>query len=146
MTILVSKILAAMATVALLMGGVVALTVQDLSLGSVDVSSEYTATSTAEAATYGAGITATAQVKTTGGTLGSVVVTGAATGIVNLYDATTSDATLRASSKATSTLLLVSLPASLAAGTYTFDVRFRDGLLLDLESGVMPTTTITFRN
>jgi len=34
MTILVSKILTAMAAVALLMGGVVALTVQDLSLGS----------------------------------------------------------------------------------------------------------------
>ena len=133
-----------MATVALLMGGLVALQVKDLSLGSVSVSNEYRATSTALSAGYGAG-TVDAQIKTGYGTLGSVVVLGADTGVVNLYDATTTDATLRASSKATSTILITSLPASLVAGTYTFDVRFNDGLLLDLVQGNMPTTTITFR-
>lgn len=145
MTILVSKILAAMAAVALLLGGVVALTVQDLSLGSVAVSNEYQATSTAESADRGA-FTGSRVIKTGRGTLGSVMITGAATGIVYLYDATTTNADFRAASKATTTLLIVEFPASTAEGTYVFDISFNDGLYFDLASGVMPTTTVTFRN
>jgi len=145
MTILVSKILAGLAVVALLLGGLLSMTVQDLSLGSVAVSSEYQATSTAESADRGAFI-GSRVIKTGHGTLGSVMITGAATGIVYLYDATTTDATARASSKATTTMLIAEFPASTAEGTYVFDVSFKDGLYFDLASGVMPTTTVTFRN
>ncbi len=76
-------------------------------------------------------------------TLGSVIITGATTGVWNIYDATTSDVTKR--KLASSSLLVASFPASLATGTYTFDVRLNDGLFIDLQSGSLPTTTITWR-
>lgn len=115
-----------------------------LSLGSIETGQEYQATSTAESAVYGAEAGSPIVIKTRAGSLGSVVITGAASGIVHFYDATTTDASARTVS-ATTSLLIATLPASLAAGTYTFDVVFTDGLILDLESGTMPTSTITYR-
>jgi len=104
--------------------------------------SDYTATSTASNGLYGA-FTGDQLVKTGHGTLGSVVITGANTGIVNFYNATTSDATKRVT--ASSTILIASFPASTVAGTYTFDASFTDGLLVELESGLIPTSTINYR-
>lgn len=113
-------------------------------LGSVGSSDEYTATTTASNAnTYGNTISGSTVVATSSLTLGSVVITGANTGVFNIYDATTSDPNKR--KLASSSVLIASFPASAAAGTYTFDVRLYDGLLIDLQSGVMPTTTITRR-
>lgn len=116
---------------------------------SVDISHEYNATSTASSAIYGATITGdqpiTATTSPRGGALGSVIITGAATGIWHLYDATTTNVDARSGNRATSTILLASFPASAAAGTYTFDLVYQQGLLLELTSGVMPTTTITWR-
>jgi len=117
----------------------------DVSLGSVNVTAEYTATSTAGSTGYGATITGSQIIRSGAGTLGSVVITGANTGIVNIYNATTSNVSKRTGQPATSTILIASIPASAAAGTYTFDVTFSTGLYVDLISGVMPTTTITFR-
>lgn len=114
----------------------------DSAYGSVSVTDEYLSTSTAANAVYGAQ-TLGVLVKTGVGTFGSVVVTGANTGALNFYDATTTNALLRAT--ATSTILVASIPASMAAGTYTFDVAFKHGLLMVLATGVMPTTTITYR-
>lgn len=111
--------------------------------GSVDVASEYTATTTALSTIYGASTNASRVIATSSLTLGSVVVTGATTGIWNIYDATTSDVTKR--KLATSSILVASFPASLAAGTYTFDVQLNDGLYVDVISGNVPTTTITWR-
>ena len=113
--------------------------------GSVNVANEYVATSTASNTLYGATITDDKTIIRGQGVLGSVVITGAGTAIWNLYDATTTDVNLRTGQKATSTILVASFPASVAAGTYTFDVIFNDGLLLDVQSGVMATSTITFR-
>ena len=112
---------------------------------SVSVTDEYQATSTAANTLFGATITGDRLIKTGQGSLGSIVITGANTGVVNFYNATTSDVLKRTGNKATSTILLVSLPASLVAGTYVFDVEFTDGLFLDYDSGNMPTTTITYR-
>lgn len=103
-------------------------------LGSVSVSNEYYATSTK-------GVTGTAltdrMLKTnTSGALGSVVITGAAAGKIDLYDATSTTDSGKA--------LLVTIPASTAAGTYTFDASFYRGLLLDVDATV-PTSTITWR-
>lgn len=114
-----------------------------LTVGSVVQGNEYVATSTAANSVYGASVTASKLLKTGQGSLGSVVVTGANTGIVNFYNATTTDVTQRIT--ATSTILIASIPASLAAGTYVFDATFTDGLYIDLVGGNMPTTTVTYR-
>jgi len=125
---------------------VVALFVGDvISVGSVAQYNDYMATSTAANSVYGAGITDDQLVKTGFGALGSVVVTGANTGVVNFYNATTSDITLRTNQTPTTTILIASMPASIAVGTYVFDATFTDGLLIELETGIMPTTTITYR-
>lgn len=78
------------------------------------------------------------------GALGSVVITGAAAGVINIYDATTTNVNLRTAQAATTTLLLATFPASAAAGTYTFDRSFYNGLYVET-IGTMPTTTITYR-
>ena len=113
-------------------------------VSGVSQGNEYNATSTAASAVYGA-FTDDQLLKTGWGTLGSIVVTGAYTGIVNFYNATTSNVLLRTNNTASSSILMASMPASLVAGTYMFDAIFTDGLLVELESGNMPTTTITWR-
>ena len=113
--------------------------------GSIRIGDEYTATSTASNTMYGATITGDRLIKTGTGELGSVVITGAGTGIWNLYNATTSNVLARTGQPATSTILIASFPASAAAGTYTFDVTYTTGLLVELESGVISTSTITYR-
>ena len=113
--------------------------------GSVSVTNEYQATTTAAGTAYGSTITGDSLVKRGLGTFGSLVITGAATGVINFYDATTTNVNSRTGNKATSTIHIASIPASLAAGTYVFDHEFTDGLFLDLDSGTMPTTTITYR-
>lgn len=113
--------------------------------GSIRVGDEYMATSTAANSVYGATITGDALIRTGQGQLGSVIITGAGTGIINLYNATTSNVLARTGQPATSTILIASFPASTAAGTYTFDTTFTTGLLVELESGVMSTSTITYR-
>lgn len=77
------------------------------------------------------------------GTLGSVVVTATAAGIITLYDATTSNISLRGNT-ATSSLILANFAASPTVGTYTFDRSFYNGLYVSI-TGAAPTTTITFR-
>ena len=112
---------------------------------SIRVGDEMFATSTAASAVYGATITGDTLIKTGTGALGSVIITGANTGIINFYNATTSNVSARTGNTATSTILLASFPASAAAGTYTFDVVYTTGLLVELESGLMATSTITYR-
>lgn len=112
---------------------------------SIRVGDEYMATSTAANAVYGAAITGDTLIKTGTGALGSVIITGANTGIINFYNATTSNVLARTGNPATSTILIASFPASAAAGTYTFDVTYTTGLLVELESGLMATSTITWR-
>ena len=112
---------------------------------SVSETSEYMATTTAANSSYGA-ITTSRAVKTGTGTFGSFVITGANTGIINFYDATTTNVSLRTGNAASSTILIASFPASVAAGTYTFDVRFTNGLLVSIEgTALAATSTITYR-
>ena len=141
----ISKLLLALGIVAVIVIGALWYsheTAQEQMKGGV--AEDYNATSTAADAIYGA-FTGDRVLKTSWGTFGSVVVTGANTGVVNFYNATTSDITKRTNNKATTTLLIASLPTSLVAGTYTFDAIFTSGLLLELENGIMPTTTILYR-
>jgi hypothetical protein len=112
--------------------------------GATIQGNDYQATSTGAASTYGA-FTGSRLIKTGYGSFGNVVVTGANTGIVNFYDATTTDITLRTGNKSTSSILITTLPASMAANDYIFDVALSNGLYLELVSGIMPTTTVTYR-
>lgn len=106
--------------------------------------------SVSQGSSYKSVVTATAlqnsgALNTTAGTLGSVVITGAAAGTFELYDATTTDVTKRAASLATSTLRrLASFPTNAAVGTYTFDSEYYFGLVVAFTS-TQGTTTITYR-
>lgn len=113
--------------------------------GSIRVGDELLATSTAANAVYGATVTGSSLIKTGTGALGSYTITGANTGIVNFYDATTTDVNKRTGQPATSTILIANFPASVVAGTYTFDVEYRTGLYIDLISGNMATGTVSYR-
>ena len=113
--------------------------------GSVGFGNDYQATSTAANSSFGAQTKDEILLKTGGGSLGSIVITGANTGIFNIYNATTTNVNKRTGQKATTTILVASFPASVAAGTYVFDAVFDDGLLLYKDSGLMPTTTLTWR-
>lgn len=114
-------------------------------VGSVVQGSEYSATSTAPSSAYGATITGSALVKNGPGQLGQITITGAGTGVVNIYNATTTNVSARLGQVATSSILLASFPASTAAGTYIFDVPFTYGLYVDVVSGAIPTSTISYR-
>jgi hypothetical protein len=105
--------------------------------GSVSQTGEYQSTTTV-AATNSALV-----LKTSPGTLGSVIITSAATGYFTLYDATTTVPSQRA--KATSSLTqLANFPVSAAVGTYTFDTSFYDGLIA-VWTGNIASTSITYR-
>ena len=106
-------------------------------LGSVTQGNEYFSTTTRNH--LGTELTNLKVLKTNSGSFGSVIITGAGTGVMNFYDATS---TVTNTEWATTTL--ASFPASTAAGTYTFDVVFSKGLLFE-EVGSVATSTITWR-
>ena len=109
-------------------------------LGSVTVGNEYNSTSTIHTAIVGSQL-----IREGWGSLGSVTVTGVGTSAFSLYNATSTDFSTNPK-RATSTALLATIPASLAAGTYTFDVTYTDGLFVYYDVvGTAPTSTITFR-
>ena len=87
--------------------------------------------------------TAAQLLKTRFGILGSVVITGVGTGDLTLYNATTTNANLRATAATSSLPVIASFPANTAVGNYDFDVAFNDGLLA-VFSGAIGTSTLTF--
>lgn len=106
----------------------------------ITVGNEYIATSTPKD-----GVWADDLIRRGWGTLGSVVITKAGNIEFALFDAT-STAALDADNFVTSTALLTQFPAGTAVGTYTFDVQYINGLVLDVISGgETSSTTITFR-
>lgn len=109
-----------------------------ISTGSIETGQEYNATTTRTIA--GTALTSRA-LKTVSGSLGSVIITGAGAGVINLYDSTTTPATAETY---TTVPLLASIPASAAAGTYVFDSAFSNGLYVEL-TGTAATSTITWR-
>lgn len=120
--------------------GLIPTSEEEGNLGSVTVGNEYNATSTPSDA-----LQADGQIDKGSGTLGSVVITSAGDMIISLLDATTTDATIRpAGQKATSTIEIARINTA-TVGTYTFDVNYNVGLLLDVVSGTTGTTTITYR-
>ncbi len=78
------------------------------------------------------------------GVLGSVVITGAAAGTFEFYDATTTNASLRTITATSSLRRLASFPTNAAVGTYIFDTAYNQGLIVAFTS-TQGTTTITYR-
>ena len=101
------------------------------------------ATTTAGNAVYGS-FTTGRLIKTGYGYFDKLVITGANTGVLNFYDATTTDITKRTGNTSTSSILIASVPASAAAGNYLFNTALVHGLYVDLVSGTMPTSTISY--
>ena len=112
----------------------------EINQGGVSVSNVYHGTTTPE------GLVWTDQIiKEGSGSLGSVVISLAGNLSFDLLNATTTNINARTGNKATSTILLTSIPASLIAGTYVYDIAYFDGLYLDVKSGSLGTSTITYR-
>ncbi len=109
-------------------------------LGSVNQANEYQSTTTNYIAST------SALLKTGPGSLGSVIIQGATTaGSIDLYNATTTNANLRAAKySATSSIVIGSFMNTATLGTYTFDSIFFNGLLISIK-GTLGTTTITWR-
>lgn len=108
------------------------------SFGSVADNNEYFATTTPINGAWTDQL-----IKNGKGALGSLVVTGAGTTEFVLYDATSTQKWFGGNTS--STQQLAHIPASLAAGTYVFDVYFTDGLFIDVITAGTGTSTVTFR-
>lgn len=113
-------------------------------LSGVNVSNEYQAVSIAPNSAYGATSTDTI-LKSGQGTLGSFVISGSNSGVINFYDATTTSIDQRAAAMTTTTIGIASIPMFSATGTYMYDAEFTAGLYLDFVNGTAPTSTVTFR-
>lgn len=108
-------------------------------LGSVNVGNDYKSVVTA---TY---LTANKDLLCLGsGSVGSVVITGAAAGTFELLDASTTNASLRTITATSSLRKIASFPTSAAVGDYIFDASFYNGLVVEF-IGTQGTTTITYR-
>lgn len=80
----------------------------------------------------------------TTGTLGAInVLSSGQTGYLVIYDATTTNNSLRMS-MATTSMILAWLPLNASSTSYHFDIEFNRGLLIDYTTGVA-TTTISYR-
>lgn len=123
------------ALIAVLTAGIIIFWPSGQSFGSVSYGNDYEATSTVY---YG--IRSSQLIKGGYGSLGSVIITTAGDLAYRLMDDTDG-----VYDSATTSKLLADIPASLAAGTYTFDVVFTDGLYLEVISGTNATGTITYR-
>lgn len=138
-------ILSSIVLLGVILGGItIATSKNGHSFGSVTTGSDYQATSTRN---YdGTSLSNFTVVKKGFGALKGVTITGANTGIVRLWDATTTDAISgRAASLASSSILIATIPASAAANDYGYDVTFNYGLLYELVGGLAPTSTIIYR-
>lgn len=125
-----------LAIVALLGGGYVA---TNAPLGSVESESGgYYATTTASFPATAVG--GNKLLKNGPGILGSVVIVNETAGVLNFYDATTTG-----SHTNHPTTTITTIPASLAEGTYTFDVTFSRGLIVEFPSTNMASSTITWK-
>lgn len=114
-------------------------------LGSVpDISNGYYSTSTDSG---WSSITNGSQwrlIKTGAGQLGSVVITASTAGTLKLYDATTTVNSGLIPLSLYSTSTIANFGASVAAGTYTFDVTFTRGLVAEFQSNAA-SGTITYK-
>lgn len=80
------------------------------------------------------------------GVFGGFTITGTNTGVkYTFYDATTSDITLRAPTMATTSIVVGSIPPALTVGSYSYEVGFKNGLLMETTGTVVGTTTVIWK-
>jgi len=108
-----------------------------VSLSGVTSGQSYMATTTHDFGTVSVG--SRKLLKGGAGEFGSVIITNSTAGSFNLYDATSTNHGDHA------TTTLAKIGASLAAGTYVFDVSFSRGLLVEFQSTNVASGTITWR-
>jgi len=109
------------------------------SLGSVTFGNEYKGTTLVPSSATGAAL---ADYQSS---LGSVIITGATGGALNIYNATTTNYNLRTGQTATSSLeRIASFTLNQAVGTYTFDTTATIGIVYEW-TGSIATSTITYR-
>lgn len=111
--------------------------------GSVSVGNDYYSTSTRNL--NGTALASPTVLKNGPGTVARVTVTGANTGIIRLWDATTTDVTKRASNLASTSINMIEVSASAQANPYDFDATFNYGIVYEVVSGLTPTSTISWR-
>jgi hypothetical protein len=129
------KIIILLLALAIIIGAILTLQKPQITqLGSVIQGSEY------KSVVLTTAVNDLAVLKIGSGALGSAVITVSGTAPFTLYDATS---TVTNAEWATTTL--ASFQTSPTVGTYTFDVIFQKGLLIDYGTGTIPTTTITWR-
>ena len=118
-------------------------------LGSIMDGQGYnsTTTSSAVATTWAEARTVTGT-STRSGIFGSVIITKQTqVTTLNIYDATTTDITLR-NNVATSSILLASFGTSTPVGTYVFDSNYKTGLIVDptpIGGNMVASSTITWK-
>jgi len=121
-----------MAIVVMLIGiaalalGVYTLPEQECPLGSVEQGSEYNYRQ------FTGAIATTTQLKSGQGVFGSVIITEDQAGAVVFYDATSTTAYSK-----TNGTRIADLQAALTEGTYTFDVAFTKGLVMESVDGFL---------
>jgi len=105
-------------------------------MGSVEVGGEYNANQLTS------DDIGSSTVKSMTGAIGQIVVASSSpAGAVNLYSISSSTAPTATSSNT----LLFSFPANVDEGTYTFDVTFGGGLLIDVQPGFVGNYVMTWR-
>lgn len=117
--------------------------VPSVKLGSITEGQQYNATTTPFNAAQVDGLIRRGQ-----GTLGSIVVLHNDNLAFNIYDATSTNVLTTGFGTVgqnTSTQLLAQIKAGMTVGTYTFDVGYNYGLVIDVTGGTNGTTTITYR-
>ena len=113
--------------------------------GSVNVTAEYQATSTAQMT--GALVKATeynhlVKASTYGSvTLGSIVVASTTAHAMNIYNATSTDAV----ADGTYGTFITRLSSSTPRGTYTYDIEMNAGLVVQLQAGYTGDYVVTYR-
>lgn len=108
----------------------------NIAVGSVEIGGEYNPVQLTSADV------GSSTVKSMAGTLGSLVVASSSdAGSIHLYRISSSTDPTATSSNT----LLFSFPASVDEGTYTFDVGFAGGLLIDIEPTFNGNYVMTWR-
>lgn len=131
-----------MAFAMLVLAGVILIKPIQNAFAGVPIGNSYQATTTS---TVSPSIEIT-PICTTAGELGEITVTasGSAGGSIDLFNATTSNVLARTGRRASSTILIASIPSNATVGTYTFNASFGSGLLA-VKTGTHGTTTISYR-
>ena len=136
------KIIAGLTLLIGMLSGYIASISQGPPFGSTVVGNDYNATSTKN---YdGTALTNLTVLKNGSGSLARITITGAGAGVMKFWNATTTNPNLRSSSMSSSTILILTVPASTVAGTYDFDIEFSNGLIYEI-TGTAPTSTPVWR-